>query len=294
MKILITGGSGSLGSELNNILSINNQILSIFNLNIGNCDNYNSKRIDIANNVDLEKVFEVFRPAAVIHTAAISNPILADKLNPKMVYDVNVKATQKIAELCKQYSSKLIYTSTDLVYAGYRGTMLPEGSKLVPISLYAETKLMGEIKIRETFDDYLILRTALMFGLGKYYKNDHFSKMYNKLINGESVSLFTNQYRTPISFKEAARLIAELIKPVEVGGIINLGGMEKTSRYEMGKTLCEEAGLNKSLLIPTSMEEVDTDYQVKDVSMNTDKLRSFGIEQKSLRKMIQLELKIRD
>jgi dTDP-4-dehydrorhamnose reductase len=33
----------------------------------------------------------------------------------------------------------LIYTSTDVVYAGYRGSMLKEDAKLIPISLYAET-----------------------------------------------------------------------------------------------------------------------------------------------------------
>ncbi|MCK7523235.1 MAG: sugar nucleotide-binding protein [Ignavibacteriales bacterium] len=53
-----------------------------------------------------------------------------------------------MAELCEKFNSKLIYTSTDLVYAGYRGSMLKEDAKLIPVSLYAETKLMGEIKIQ--------------------------------------------------------------------------------------------------------------------------------------------------
>lgn len=290
MKILITGGSGSLGSELNKIFSINNQILSIYNFNIGNCNNYNSKQIDVTNIVELARVFEEFHPNVVVHTAAISNPVIADKLNPKIVYDVNVNATEKIARLCEQYSCKMIYTSTDLVYAGYRGTMLTEDSKLVPISLYAETKLMGEIKIQETFCDYLILRMGLLFGIGKYYKDNHFDKMYHRLKNGKSISLFTNQFRTPISFKEAAETIAELIKSNISCDIINLGGEEKVSRFEKGEILCEEAGVSKSLLSPTTMEDTNAVYQVKDVSMNTDKLRSFGIKQKNVHKMIRSEL----
>jgi len=290
MKILITGGSGALGSELNKSLSLNNQILSIYNSNIGNCDIFNSIQTDITDLKKLNTIFEEFRPDIVIHTAAISNPVIADKLSSKKVYATNVTAVKNIAELCDKHNSKLIYTSTDLVYAGYRGTMLDEDSKLVPISLYAETKLMGEIKIRETFNNYLILRMSLMCGIGKFYKKNHFNKMYQNLITGKSVSLFTDQYRTPISFREAARIISQLLQIDVNKSIINLGGKEKVSRFEKDVMLCEEADLNKSLLIPVTMKDVNAAYQVKDVSMNTEKLRSFGIEQKSLREMIRIEL----
>ena len=290
MKILITGGSGALGSELNKSLSLNNQILSIYNSNIGNCDIYNSIQTDITDKEKLKTIFAKFRPDIVVHTAAISNPVIVDKISSKKVYATNVTAVKNIAELCNKYNSKLIYTSTDLVYAGYRGTMLNEDSKLVPISLYAETKLMGEVKIKETFNNYLILRMSLMFGIGKFYKNNHFNKMYQNLINEKNVSLFTDQYRTPISFKEAARIISQLLKIGVNKSTINFGGKEKVSRFEKGVMLCEEAGLNKSLLLPVTMKDVNAAYQVKDVSMNTEKLCSFGIEQKSLHEMIRSEL----
>ena len=97
-----------------------------------------------------------------MHTAAISNPILPKNISTKDVYDLNVTATKNIAQICDKYKSKLVYTSTDLVYAGYRGSMLKEDAKLMPISLYAETKLMGEIKIQETFNNYIILRMAFI------------------------------------------------------------------------------------------------------------------------------------
>ncbi len=42
--------------------------------------------------------------------------------------------------------------------------MLKESAKLIPVSLYAETKLMGEMKVMETLENYLILRTALLYG----------------------------------------------------------------------------------------------------------------------------------
>lgn len=174
MKVLITGGSGLLGSYLNNELSKTNEILSVYYRNSENSNRYNSQQIDIMDEEKLNSLFNSFRPAIVIHTAAMTNPILSPDIDPKAIYIVNVNSTKKIAELCNKYSAKLIYTSSDLVYAGYRGSMLNEESKLIPVSLYAETKLMGEIKIKETFDNYLILRIALLYGFGLGKKKNHF------------------------------------------------------------------------------------------------------------------------
>lgn len=184
MKILITGGSGVLGFRLNNLLSKNHEICTLYNKNTGNCKNYNSHKIDLTNFDSLEEIFKNFQPDVVIHTAAVSNQNKTKEISNKEVYDINVNVTEKIAQLCLKYNSKLIYTSTDLVYAGYRGTLLKEDSKLVPLSLYAETKLMGEVKIKNTLDNYIILRTALLYDLRKDTIPNYFNWMYYEFKKG--------------------------------------------------------------------------------------------------------------
>ena len=291
MKILITGGSGLLGQYLNIELSKQNQILTIYNSNTGNCNEFNSIKADILNFDTIEKVFEDFNPDVVIHTAAVTTTMSDKSISSKHIFDLNVTATLNIAQLCKKFKSKLIYTSTDLVYAGYRGSMLKEDAKLIPVSIYAETKLMGEIKIRETFDNFIILRTALLFGFGLKHSTNHFHKMYNDLKDGKPVRLFTDQFRTPISLIEAARIISELIRLDVKSEIINLGGPEKISRYDLGVRLCEIAGLDKNLLQQIKMDDVKNLPKVADVSMNKDKLQSLGIKTKSLDEMISETIK---
>ena len=156
MKIFITGGSGLLGQYLNIEMSKKHEILTQYKSNIGNCGNFNNVKFLITDYDKLEEVFIEFKPEVVIHTAAVSNAEKADVLPADVVYEINVNAASKLAELCSRYNSKLVYLSTDLVYAGYRGSMLKEDAKLIPISLYAETKLMGERKIQETFGNYII------------------------------------------------------------------------------------------------------------------------------------------
>ena len=286
MKILITGGSGLLGQYLNIALSSRHNILSIYNSNSGNCKEYNSIKLDICDNASLIKVFNDFKPDVVVHTAAYSKSILSDGISPKSVYVINVTATKHIAELCEKFKSKLIYTSTDLVYAGYRGSMLNEDAKLLPASLYAETKLMGEVKIRETFDNFIILRTALLLGFGLNHSKNHFQNIYSDLQNGKTVKLFTDQYRSPISLIEAARIICELASSDIKTEIINFGGLERVSRYGLGERLCEIANFDKNLLTKITMDDATEVAKVEDVSMNTNKLRSFGFIQKTLDEMI--------
>lgn len=278
MKIIITGGSGLLGQYLNRSLSAKHKILTLYHTHQGNCLDYTSLEINLTDIVKLNNLFEEFLPDVVIHTAAISSPAVADSIPAKKVYDINVNCTKILAELCMMFNSKLIYTSTDLVYAGYRGSMLDENAKLIPASLYAETKLVGEKKIMEVFDNYIILRLALLIGFGMNHSTNHFHNMYNDFISEKTVKLFSDQFRTPLSLVEAANIISELINLDCKGEIINYGGRERLSRLEIGERLCDAAGFDNSLIIKTSMNDAPGTVQVADVSMNTNKLQSFGIK----------------
>lgn len=287
MKIFITGGSGLIGQYLNVELSKFHEILTQYYKHIGNCGDYNSAQFAINDYKTLESTFKTFNPEVVIHTAAISNAERADQLPADEVYDVNVNATKYIAELCKKNNAKLIYTSSDLVYAGYRSSYLTEESKLIPISLYAETKLMGEVKVRETLTNHIILRVALQFGLGLNHSRSHFQFVYEELKNGRKVKLFSDQYRSVLSLKESARMIAELLTKKVSGETINFGGAERVSRYDLGKEMCRVCNFDESLIEPVTMESVNATYKVADVSMNIDKLKQLGIEPKSLGDSVQ-------
>lgn len=285
-KILITGGSGFLGQYLNIELSKKYKILTLYNFNIGNCNNFNSQKVDLTDYQTLDKIFSEFLPDIVIHSAAISNVQKADDLPQRKVFEINVKVTDEIAMLCDKYGAKLIYISTDLVYAGYRGSFLKEDAKLIPASIYAETKLMGEIKIQNVFDNFIILRMALLYGFGLNHTKNHFQEIYYKLKNGKTVDLFLDQFRTPLSVIDSARMLSEICSLNIKNEIINFGGKERVSRVELGEILCDIAKLNKNLIKKIYMKEIPDLPIVEDVSMNIDKLNSFGIQPKTIEESI--------
>jgi dTDP-4-dehydrorhamnose reductase len=287
MKIFITGGSGMLGQYLNLEFSKKHEILTQYQSNVGNCKDFNSIKMSITDYEKLTEVFSLFGPNVVVHSAAVSKPEYADQMPSNLVYELNVNSTKKIAELCDRQKVKMIYLSTDSVYAGYRGSMLKEDAKLMPVPLYSETKLMGELKIQETFNNYLILRETLLIGFGLNHSRNNFHLMYDNFAAGKPVKLYTDQFRSPITLHDAARIIGELIEKNISGEILNFGGDERVSRFELGEITCEEAGFDKNLLIKTTMEEAKLPYRVADVSLNIDKLKSFGVAPKGLRESIR-------
>jgi dTDP-4-dehydrorhamnose reductase len=278
MKILITGGSGVLGQYLNCYLSTFNEILTVYHSKQGNCLQFNTAKADINDYHRMHDLFAMFRPDVVIHAAAISSPIHAVGMKPVDVFRTNVNASENIAELCNHSKARLIYISTDLVYAGYRGSLLKEESKLIPASLYAETKLVAERKIEQLAERYLILRMALLYGFGMNTAENFFNIMFRNLQAGRPIKLFTDQFRSPLSLHEAARMMELLLEKDIENGIINFGGSERLSRYELGEILCETAGFDKSLLDKISMDEIPELPKVEDVSLDISRLKSLGIE----------------
>jgi dTDP-4-dehydrorhamnose reductase len=285
-KVLITGGSGLLGQYLNLTISKKIDIHTTFKSNTGNCKDFSSSVVDILNENELKKIFEDVKPDVVIHTAALTNPLPRENQTNKDYFETNVTATKYIAQLSEQYNSRLIYISTDLVYAGYRGSFLEEDSKLIPASIYAETKLVGEMKVKESTDNFLILRTALLYGFGLNHSRCHFQNMYDDLKNRKPIKLFTDQYRTPISLADSAKIITELTAKDIKSVTINLGGIERVSRYELGEILCSLAGIDKKLLQKITMDEIPNFPKVEDVSLNIDKLISLGLKPRSIEENI--------
>ncbi|HRI47364.1 MAG TPA: SDR family oxidoreductase [Ignavibacteriaceae bacterium] len=278
LKVLITGGSGLLGQYINIEFSKHFEILTLYQNNIGNTNLFNNHQVDLTDFASVKSIFDDFKPDIVFHTAAISTVHDCDILHPSIVFETNVKITEHLAELCNNFNSKLFYTSTDLVYAGYRGSMLTETSKLVPVSLYAETKLMGEVKIKQICNNYVILRMSLLFGFGLNQRSCFFEHMITNLNNNQSVNLFTDQYRTPLFLQDAAIASVDLIKNGVTNEIINLGGIDRLSRFELGELVSQTGGFDKELLQPIKMENVPNFPIVSDVSLNTDKLKSFGVK----------------
>ncbi len=297
MKILITGGSGLLGQYLNLHLSKENEILTVYKTSPGNCLSYGNLKTDLTEFFNLKNIFSSFKPDVLIHTAAISRPEECDRLPAKQVIDINFNLNKQLSDICNEFKCRFIFTSTDLVYDGNSGSYLKESSYLNPISLYSKTKLDSENYISANSENYLILRTSLLFGIGLNGTSCNFHQMINKFKTGEKVTLYHDQYRTPLSLFNAAFIIGEIVKTDEKNLTLNFGGRERISRAELGELTCKVFKYDRTLIDKISLKDAEVNNKVYDVSMNTDLLKSLGVKQtgieESLMKINEQEKKIK-
>ena len=138
MSILLTGGSGALGTEL--------QKLEDFIAP-------SHKELDITSERSISDFFEEYSPNLIVHCAAYTDVSKAET-EKKKCYDINVRGTANLAK----YGIPMVYISTEYVFDGEKGNYTEQDIPN-PRNFYALTKLLGEFEVKRT--QSLIIRTIL-------------------------------------------------------------------------------------------------------------------------------------
>ncbi len=278
MNILITGASGFFGWHIASTLTAqHNKVFSIAHRNSPVIKDVQWIPHDLRYSEGVDKIFEAVQPDVVIHTAAMTSVKECDT-NRKDAMIVNIKSTERIAELCDRGNVYLIYASTDLVFDGTRGNYSEE-DPTNPVSFYARTKRVAEEVVQSFTTNHTIVRFALLYGSPSPHSRSFLGWMGDGFRNNEPVTLFTDQFRTPLYVKDAVYLIEKLIEQKDTPPRINLihaGGPERLSRVDIGRIYCGVFGFSDSLIQEIKMEEKgEVVNDAADVSLVIEKARTF-------------------
>ena len=150
MNIAVTGGAGFIGSHIvEKLVDRGDNVIVIDNLQTGKKENLktvwdkiNFLEMDIRN-FDLLKT-ELKNIDGIFHEAALAS-VQDSFVKPKEYHDVNVKGTENIFKLAKEFGFKVIYASSSSVYGNPIKIPINEKSEKNPINPYAQTKLDDEI-----------------------------------------------------------------------------------------------------------------------------------------------------
>ena len=158
-RILITGGTGLLGSNLALHLRSNYEVYILSNkkkIHIPRTKTNTSKQ-------SVEHIFSSFKPNLVINAAAVTDIEFCEN-NPKYAVNTHVKFLETIISNCIKYNCKLIHISTDHLSNGTK-PMIKEEVDLMPLNHYAKTKLMSEQLIQKEITNYLIIELIFLDGV---------------------------------------------------------------------------------------------------------------------------------
>ena len=231
MKVLVTGVCGQLGHDVVNELTkrgheaIGSDITPVYS---GADDGTAVTRapyvqLDITDADAVSRVLGETKPDAVVHCAAWTAVDAAED-NEDRVRAINAGGTRHIAAACKVLGCKLMYISTDYVFDGQGETpWAPDCTDYAPLNVYGQTKLEGELAVRELVERFFIVRIAWVFGLnGKNF----IKTMLSLGQKHECVRAVCDQVGTPTYTLDLARLLVDMIQTEKYGvyHVTNEGG----------------------------------------------------------------------
>jgi UDP-glucose 4-epimerase len=184
MKILVTGGTGFIGSCLVEKLLQRDHEVATFdaNLNFINKPRYYQKGLedrkkmfptkpaatfdgDIRDEKEIQKAFMKFKPEVIVHLAGISMSRPLEQYAPLMI-PINSDGTMRMLEAFEVSPSarRFIYTSSSMAYGHFTQTPQPEDVILNPINTYGATKAAGEYFMKLSKKEWVIVRPTSVYG----------------------------------------------------------------------------------------------------------------------------------
>lgn len=237
MVVLVTGANGQLGQSLQFIVAGYPEIDFVF------CD---SKTLDITKKESIELVFTKVKPDFCINTAAYTAVDKAES-EPEKAFEINVIGAQNLAEVCRDFKTKLIHVSTDFVFDGTKNRPYTEDDSTNPQSIYGQTKLDGEKIIQKTIKECFIIRTSWVFSL---FGNNFMKTMLRLGAERNSLSVVDDQIGTPTNAVDLAHALVQIILQTSENpeinryGIYNFSNEGHCSWYDFAQKILEINNIN--------------------------------------------------
>jgi dTDP-4-dehydrorhamnose reductase len=254
METVLVIGAGLLGSKIIEQFAGKGEIhgADVDNsLGEPGCEFHN---VDITDRKAVGDLISRVRPAAVFHTAAMTN-VDRCELDKGLALRVNGTASGHIALACAKVDAYLCYISTDYVFDGRKG-MYREDDPPKPLSAYGESKLLGETEVRCLGDrwKWVIARSSILYGA--YKKRFNFASwIVDELGAGHPIRIVTDQAGSPTLADDLASAVVELWRKGATG-VFHVAGREPISRYDFALKTCEVFGLDRSLVSPVRTGEL--------------------------------------
>jgi len=255
MRVLLTGGSGLLGSEFLRQAPPGWDIAVAVHRNsplTRTGPRQSTVPLDITNREQVKEAIAAIRPEAVVHLGSIGS-LDQCKDNPAQAHLVNVEGTRNLLEFSAPYAPQFVFSSTMYVFDG-QNPPYDEEATPNPVNYYAETKLEAEALVSAMSSRPLILRPMVMYGWhAPAQRKNWVTWLMDKLRKGEAVKVVDDVYNNYLWVGDGAKAIHEALNK-DLHGIFHLGGPEVANRYDFSKKIAETFGLPEELIGRVSSE----------------------------------------
>ncbi|MGQ0335420.1 dTDP-4-dehydrorhamnose reductase [Halomonas elongata] len=249
MKLLLLGGSGQVGFELERRLTVLGEVVAP-----------DRSELDLADAGAVTAYIDEQQPAVIVNAAAYTAVDKAEE-EPELAHRLNAALPEQLAHQACALGIPLVHYSSDYVYPGDGRTAWQEDSATGPVSVYGTSKLAGDEAIQASGCKHLIMRTSWVYSA----RGHNFMKTMLRLARERSALKIVNDQ---IGAPTPARLIADvtlmalhgLLQGRVEGGLYHLVPRGETSWHGFASEIfkrAREAG--ETLVIdPVQVEGIPT------------------------------------
>jgi dTDP-4-dehydrorhamnose reductase len=251
MKILLTGKNGQVGFELQRALASLGEVVP---LERSGCD--------LANPDSIRTAIREHSPTIIVNPAAYT---AVDKAESErdLAFAINGVAPGIIGEEAKKLGALVVHYSTDYVFDGSKSGAYTEEDATAPLSVYGESKLVGEEALRSSGAEHLIFRTSWVYGV---HGANFLKTMLRPMTEKEELNIVSDQFGAPTSASLIADVTAQILnrvgsipeRPLEKLGLYHLTASGETSWHGYASHICRVAhGFGVSLrVMPGSIHPI--------------------------------------
>lgn len=197
-KILVTGGNGQLGKELQELSAAYSQFEFFF---------LTREDMPIDQFELVRNYFNTLKPAYCVNCAAYTAVDKAES-EKDLAFQINGEAVGVLAAVCKEHNTKFIHISTDYVFNGEGTYPYTENFPTDPVNVYGASKLQGENEATQLNAGSIIIRTSWVYSsFGKNFVKTMMRLMSEK----DEVKVVNDQIGSPTYAADIAEVILKII-----------------------------------------------------------------------------------
>ena len=193
-------------------------------------------------------------PDVIINCTGITDTDECEK-NPEHAYRVNALGARNLSIVARKCGAKIVQLSTDDVFDGKSKKPYTEFDDTNPLTVYGRSKRAGENYVKEFTHKHFIIRSNWVYGKGG---NNFVNRVLETAEKGQALSVASDQFGSPTSAKDLARMILYLIDTNEYGTYhVTCSGV--CNRYEFATEILRLAGKEIELRsVPTEQSDLSS------------------------------------
>lgn len=231
--IFVTGANGQLGQEISHLSGRFPQYQFLF---------FSHQELDISDSIALNKAISPKSDDIIINAGAYTQVDLAEKEN-ELADKANHIGPKNLSEVSVKTGCLLLHISTDYVFSGESPLPYNEEDNTNPLSVYGQTKLLGETKILNSGARAIIFRTSWVYST---FGNNFVKTMLRLAEERDTLSVVFEQVGSPTYARDLAEMllgvVTKISQSLKLPQVYHYSNEGVTSWYDFAKAIMALGG----------------------------------------------------